>query len=61
MAIALIVLRWEISDTHTHTHSRSRKKNTAGEKETICDFGDTDLAISVASIAYCLPNLCIHR
>lgn len=60
MAIALIVLRWEISDTHTHTLTE-QKKNTAGEKETICDFGDTDLAISVASIAYCLPNLCIHR
>lgn len=32
MAIALIVLRWEISDTHTHTHSRSRKKTLREKK-----------------------------
>lgn len=30
MAIALIVLRWEISDTHTH--SRSRKKTLREKK-----------------------------
>lgn len=33
MAIALIVLRWEISDTHTHTHTHEAEKKTLREKK----------------------------